>query len=148
MTLSPPKTSGRTAEEFSEARRYVERYPNDYPARFTLGELFLATGQTDLAIAQFQQAQKSPQVRVAALTGLGRCFKAKKLYDLAVMQLTTAKGELPQLDDAKKDVIYELGTCLELMGKPDAAIAEFKAIYSEDIGYRDVADKINAFYSR
>ena len=28
------------------------------------------------------------------------------------------------------------------------AIEEFKAIYSEDIGFRDVADKINAFYAR
>ncbi len=25
---------------------------------------------------------------------------------------------------------------------------EFKAIYSEDIGFRDVADKINAYYSK
>jgi len=33
------------------------------------------------------------------------------------------------------------------MGKADPAIEEFKAIYSEDIGFRDVADKINAFYS-
>ena len=52
------------------------------------------------------------------------------------------------MDDTKKDIIYELGTCLELMGKADAAIEEFKAIYSEDIGFRDVADKINAFYAR
>jgi hypothetical protein len=34
------------------------------------------------------------------------------------------------------------------MGKADAAIGEFKEIYSEDIGFRDVADKINAFYSK
>ena len=64
-------------------------------------------------------------------------------------ELTTAKTELgTTMDDAKKDVIYELGACLELMNKPDLAIAEFKAIYSEDIGFRDVADKINAFYSK
>ena len=35
-----------------------------------------------------------------------------------------------------------------VMGKPDLAIVEFKAIYSEDIGFRDVADKINAFYAK
>ncbi|MCX6956440.1 MAG: tetratricopeptide repeat protein [Verrucomicrobia bacterium] len=134
--------------KLSEAKRFVERYPNDYAARYTLGGLYLENGQTDLAIGQFQQAQKGPQVRVASLVGLGRCFKAKSLYDLAVAQLSTAKAELTQMDDTKKDVIYELGTCFELMGKADAAIAEFKAIYSEDIGFRDVADKINAFYSK
>lgn len=134
--------------KLTEAKRYVERYPNDYEARYKLGSLLLELGQTDGAIGQFQQAQKGPQVRVASLVGLGRCFKAKKLFDLAIMQLTTAKKDLAQMDDTKKDVIYELGACYDLMGKPDAAIAEFKEIYSEDIGFRDVADKINAFYSK
>jgi len=131
-----------------EARRYVERYPNDYGARYTLGSLLLESGQLDLAIGQFQQAQKGPQVRVASLVGLGRGFKAKKLYDLAVAQFTTAKAELSQMDEVKKDVIYELGSSLELMGKAELAMTEFKIIYSEDIGFRDVADKINAFYSK
>ena len=134
--------------KLSESKRYIERYPNDYPARFAFGALLLEQGQTDAAIAQFQQAQKGPQVRISSLVGLGRCFKAKKLYDLAVTQLTTAKNDLTTMDDAKKDVIYELGTCYQLMGKPDLAIEEFKIIYSEDIGFRDVAEKINAFYSK
>jgi hypothetical protein len=34
------------------------------------------------------------------------------------------------------------------MDRTDEAIAEFKAIYGEDIGFRDVAEKINAFYAR
>lgn len=134
--------------KLTESRRYVERYPNDYVARHALGTLLFDTGQTDAAIAQFQQAQKGPQVRVSSLVGLGRCFKAKRLFDLAVAQLTIAKNELATMDDAKKDVIYELGACYELMGKPDLAIEEFKIIYSEDIGFRDVADKINAFYAK
>jgi tetratricopeptide (TPR) repeat protein len=134
--------------KLAESKRYVERYPNDYPARYALGALLLEGGQIDGAIGQFQQAQKGPQVRIVSLVGLGRCFKAKKLYDLAVAQLNTAKNDLSTMDDTKKDVIYELGVCFELMGKPDRAIEEFKVIYSEDIGFRDVADKINAFYSK
>ena len=134
--------------KLTESKHYVERYPNDFAARHTLAVLLLAAGQTDAAIGQFQQAQKSPQVRIASLVGLARCFKAKRHFDLAVSQLNTAKAELGQMDDTKKDVIYELGSCLELMGKADAAIEEFKTIYSEDIGFRDVADKINAFYAK
>lgn len=134
--------------KLAESRRYVERYPNDYAARHALGSLLLEAGQVDAAIAQFQQAQKGPQVRIPSLVGLGRCFKAKKLFDLAVAQLTSAKNDLAAMDDTKKDVIYELGVCFELMGKGDRAIEEFKIIYSEDIGFRDVADKINAFYSK
>src|SRR5687768_5496407 len=48
--------------KLSESRRYVERYPNDFSARYSLGMLLLEQGQTDAAIAQFQQAQKGPQV--------------------------------------------------------------------------------------
>jgi tetratricopeptide (TPR) repeat protein len=136
------------AWRLTEAKRTVERYPNDFPARLALGELLLASGQLDAALAQFQQAQKGPQVRVAALVGLGRGFRAKKIYDLAVMQFKSAKTDLTAMDDTKKEVIYELGSCYEAMGKPEEAIAEFKAIYGEDIGYRDVADKITAFYSK
>jgi tetratricopeptide (TPR) repeat protein len=134
--------------KLSESRRYIERYPNDFPARYAFGALLLEQGQTDAAIAQFQQAQKGPQVRILSLVGLGRCFKTKRLYDLAVSQLTTAKNDLNTMDDTKKDVIYELGTCYEMMGRPELAIEEFKVIYSEDIGFRDVAEKINAFYSK
>jgi tetratricopeptide (TPR) repeat protein len=134
--------------KITESRRYVERYPNDYSARYALGVLLLELGETDAAVAQFQQAQKGPGVRIASLIGLGRCFKAKKLLDLAVTQLSTAKNELSTMDDTKKEVIYELGSCYEQMGRADAAIDEFKAIYSEDIGFRDVAAKINAFYAK
>lgn len=136
------------AWRLTEAKRTVERYPNDFPARQALGELLLAAGEVDAALAQFQQAQKGPQVRVAALVGLGRGFKAKKIFDLAVMQFTTAKAELTAMDEVKKAVIYELGSCFEAMGKTEAAIAEFKLIYGEDIGYRDVGEKITAHYSR
>ncbi|MBC7366938.1 MAG: tetratricopeptide repeat protein [Undibacterium sp.] len=136
------------AWKLTEAKRTVERYPNDFPARLTLGELLLAMGQVDAALAQFQQAQKGPQVRVAALVGLGRGFKAKKIFDLAVMQFLAAKAELTEMNDAKKEVVYELGGCYEAMGKGEEAIAEFKAIYGEDIGFRDVGEKITAHYSR
>lgn len=133
--------------QLAEAKHYVERYPNDYAARFTLGNLYYDSGDYQNAIANYQQAQKNPKVRVSAITGMGRALKARKMFDLAVAQFQLAKSELPQMDESKKDVIYELATCYEAMGKKDEAITEYKIIYSDDIGFRDVADKINAFYS-
>lgn len=136
------------AFKLAAAKRVVERYPTDAAARYALGALLLETGAIDGAIGQFQQVQKGTPVRIAALLGLGRCFKAKRLYDLAVVQLSAAKIELGPMDDTKKEITYELGLCYEAMGRSDAAIAEFKAIYGEDIGFRDVAEKINAFFGR
>ena len=136
-----------TKVKLDDAKSYVERYPNDYAARFTLANLLFEAGDYQAAIGNYQQAQKSPKVRIAALGGMGRALKARKIFDLAVQQFQTAKAELPTMDDLKKDIIYQLAECYEGMGRQEDAINEFKLIYSEDIGFRDVADKINAFYS-
>ena len=135
------------AYEITQAKAYVERYPNDYEGRFTLANLYFGSGDFQNAIANFQQAQKNPKVRIAAITGMGKSLKARKMFDLAVAQFQVAKAETPVMDDAKKDIIYQLAECYESMGKTDEAINEYKIIYSDDIGFRDVADKINAFYS-
>ena len=133
--------------QLAEAKSYVERYPNDYAGRFTLANLYSEAGDYQNAIANYQQAQKNPKVRIQALAGMGKALKARKMFDLAVAQFQTAKSELQVMDDLKKDVIYQLAECYEAMGKKVEAITEYKIIYSEDIGFRDVADKINAFYS-
>lgn len=136
------------AVKLADAKAYVERYPNDYAARFTLASLLFDAGDYQGSIANYQQAQKSPKVRIAALGGMGKALKARRMFDLAIQQFQTAKNELTVMDDLKKDVIYQLAECYEGMGRAEEAINEFKLIYSEDIGFRDVADKINAFYSR
>jgi tetratricopeptide (TPR) repeat protein len=133
--------------KLDDAKAYVERYPNDYAARFTLANLLYDSGDHQAAIANFQQAQKSPKVRLSALAGMGKALKARKMYDLAVQQFQVAKSEIPTMDDLKKDIIYQLAECYEGMGRAEDAINEYKLIYSDDIGFRDVADKINAFYS-
>ena len=66
---------------------------------------------------------------------------------MAASQLETAKTDSPQMDETKKEIIYELASCYELNGDPEKAIEEFKEIYNADVGYLDVADKINAYYS-
>ena len=49
------------------------------------------------------------------------------------------------MDERKKDAVYQLGCCYEAMSNTDQAIEEFKLVYSADISFRDVADKINSF---
>lgn len=131
-----------------EVRGNVERRPNDLAARQALGVLYLERGQLDEAVTQFQEAQKDPAVRPAALLGLARAFKAKKLYDQAVAQFVMVKAEPGPLDDQKKEVIYQLGECYEQLGRREQAIAEFKLIYADDVVYRDVAARINAYYTK
>lgn len=126
----------------------VKRYPNDLGFKFDYGELLFERGHLDEAIAQFQQAQRNPQRRIDALYYMGSCFKAKGQYDIAATQLTKAAEELPTMDKSKMEILYELGEVLEQQGDLDGALAHFKSIYAVDIGYKQVAEKIEAGYAR
>lgn len=131
-----------------EAQAMVERYPNDPTYRFELGKLLFEAGDIDKAIQQFQISHRSPKVRLNSLTYLGACFKGKRQYDLALEQYQTAKSEITAMSEQKKDVIYQLAECYELMSKTEEAISEYKIIYAADIGYRDVSAKIDEYYTR
>jgi tetratricopeptide (TPR) repeat protein len=130
------------------AKAMIERYPNDHDARYRLGALQYEADEFDAAIAQFQTAQRGPKVRLQALAGLGACFQAKGLFDLAIVQYEAARAEISTMDDTKKHLIYQLARCHELIGNAGKAIAEFKLIYAADIGYADVATKINDYYAQ
>ena len=138
---------GLAATRLADAKSYVERYPNDFEGRFTLANLYFGLKDYGNASANYQQALKSPKVRVPSLIGMGKALKARKMFDLAVAQLQNAKTETTNMDDTKKDAIYELADCYEKMGKKEEAMAEYKILYGEDMGYRDVSAKIEAFYA-
>ena len=126
----------------------VQRYPNEYSYRYELGELYFEDGDADKAIKELQMALRSPKVRVGALILLGKAYLVKGFHDLAAEQLNTAKSEIPGMTDQKKDVLYQLGSAYEQQGDMAQAMVEFKSLYSADISYLDVADKIDAFYSK
>jgi len=137
----------RTAYELDECRKRVEKYPNDLQIRFELGELYFEAGKLTEAISEFQKAQNNPHKRIQALGYLGQCFARRGMNDLAARTLQNAIKEKLVFDDEKKELIYALGTVLEKMGKAEEAIDQFKLIYETDIGYRDVAAKVDAYYS-
>ncbi len=124
----------------------VQRYPNDYGYRYELGMLLFEKGSYDDALPHFQLAQRNAKVRLDAILYLGRSYSHKGFHDLASEQFSALKNEIQIMDDRKKNAIYELGCCFDSMGNPEKAIEEYKLVYSADISFRDVSDKINAFY--
>lgn len=137
----------KLAFQLSECQKRVEKYPTDLGFRFELGTLYLKTGKIGEAISEFQKAQGNPHKRIAAMSGLAQCFARRKMNDLAAKTLQNAIKEKLVLDDEKKDLIYQLGCVFEAMSKREDAIEQFKLIYETDIGYRDVAAKVDAYYA-
>lgn len=133
---------------FKDAEERVQRYPNDLQFKYEYGVLLYERGMLNEAIQQFQRAQQNPQRRIRSLYYLALCFKQKQQFDIAAEQLERAAGELQVLDVTKKDILYELGTLYEAMSKPEKAAELFKEIYAVDIGFRDVAAKIENTYRK
>lgn len=147
-TLKSLEESKQQKKQYQQTQleSLVQRYPNDYGYRYELGLLLFESGNYDESLPHFQLAQRNAKVRLDAILYLGRAYSQKSFLDLAIEQFTILKNEIQIMDDRKKDSIYELGRCYESMGEKEKAIEEYKLVYSADISFRDVSDKINAFY--
>jgi tetratricopeptide (TPR) repeat protein len=137
----------KQAYQLAECQKRAERFPTDLQIRFELGQLYFKAGKVGEAIQEFQKAQGNPHRRIAALNYLAQCFAKRRMFELATRTLQNALKEKLVFDDEKKELIYNLGCVLETMDKKDEAIKQFELIYEVDIGYRDVAAKVDAFYA-
>jgi len=131
----------------TECRDRAERYPNDLLIRFELGQLYFQAGKITEAIQEMQKAQNNPNRRIQALSCLGQCFSRRNMNDLAAKKLEQALAEKLVFDAEKMEITYALGLVLEKMGKKEEAIEQFKTIYEVDVGFKDVAAKVDAYYA-
>jgi tetratricopeptide (TPR) repeat protein len=142
------KETERQQYIFDNLNDRVKRYPNDLKLRYEFGVMLYENDYLNEAIQQLQMAQRSPKHRVGALLHLGLCLRQKKQYDLAVEQLEKAAAELTMMDDVKKNILYELGEVLELMGDKEKASSYYKQVYQVDIAYKDIAHKVERGYAK
>lgn len=137
----------REAFLLDDAKRRAEANPSDLHVRFDLAELYFRAGRITEAIGELQRAQNNPNKRIPAMLLLAQCFAKRNMNDLAARKLQETLKEKIVFDDEKKEIHYQLGTILEKMGKRDEAIDQFKIIYETDIGFRDVAEKVDSYYA-
>ena len=129
---------------FDDLAARVERYPNDLHLRFELGKQYFTYGYYDDALTHLQLAQKSPKDRLWALYYLAMCFLSQGQTDMGVMQLEAARDALPTMDDLKKKVVYPLGLCAEAAGDLAKAYQYYKDVYSSDVGFEDLSERMLA----
>ncbi|MDB6125647.1 MAG: Tetratricopeptide domain protein [Pedosphaera sp.] len=137
----------RQTFQLNECKERADRYPTDLQIRFELGQLYYEAGKISEAIQEFQKAMNNPHRRIQAMTFLAQCFAKRGMNDIAAKRLQEALKEKLVFDDEKKELHYTLGTILEKMAKKEEAIEQFKIIYEVDIGYKDVAKKVDDYYA-
>lgn len=137
----------RHAWRFEDVKRRADLNPTDLHIRFELGELYLQAGKVGEAIAELQKAQNNPNRRIPAMNLLAQAFSRRGMNDLAARKLLEALKEKQVFDDEAKDLHYQLGVVYEKMGKREEAIEHFKTIYEQDVSYRDVMTRVDAYYA-
>ncbi len=136
----------RLADQVEESKKRVDQNPTDPQLRFELGDALYRSGDYTAAIPHLQQATRNPHIRTKVLLLLGRTFRAKNMYDLAIKQLSDALADLHAMDGTKKEVLYEKGLIHNEMGDKAEALESFKQIYEVDYVYRDVAQRVEESY--
>jgi tetratricopeptide (TPR) repeat protein len=137
----------KQAYRIAECQKRVDRNPTDLAIRFEMGVLYFNAGKVQEAMGEFQKSKNNPNKKVASMNYLAQCFAKKKMYQMAVTQLQEAIKEKQIFDEEKKDLVYNLGAVLEAMEKKKESIEQFEQIYAVDIGYKDVAAKVDKYYS-
>jgi len=132
----------------SDLERRVAQYPTNLDLRLELGGAYMLRGRLDEAIKELQVAKTSAKKRTVALNYLGECFRLKGQADMAVEQFERALSELYVMDSFKKEVMYNLGRAYEDLGDEEKALHQYKQIYAEDIGFRDVNERVQKAYQK
>ena len=136
----------KQAYRIAECQKRVEKNPTDLAIRYEMGVLYFEAGKMNEATGEFQKSKTNPNKKLASMNYLAQIFAKRKMFDLAAKTFQEAIKEKPVFDEEKKDLVYNLGTVFEAMEKKEDAIEQFKLIYEVDIGYKDVAAKIDKYY--
>jgi tetratricopeptide (TPR) repeat protein len=130
------------AAEVVDWRRRVELRPADMAARLQLGRRLHRAGEIDAALSELQKAATDPRAKREAQVLLAQCFQAKGFLDLARAEYERALEVGGALDERGKEILYHLGGIAEAEGKPSEARAYYARIFGVDVGYRDVAARM------
>jgi tetratricopeptide (TPR) repeat protein len=127
----------------------VENFPNELNFRFELGALYWEVGRVDDALQQFQQAQRNPHLARKAQLYMGKCLSAKGLYEMAIEQFDLVLADKDKVSGQDfKDALYETGLAAEKQGNEKEAMKRFKELFSVDVNFRDVSQRLEKFYAQ
>ena len=159
---TPPSASAGGAEasplsgwldELGEAGPEVSAQ-DDPETHYNLGVAFREMGLLDEAIGEFQKVVKGAQKGsyppnfLQACSLLAVSFMDKGMPQIAARWYTRAL-ETPDLNEESTLALeYDLGVAYEQAGETHNALARFSEVYSQNIDYRDVAEKIRTLQQK
>ncbi len=130
--------------ELEHYKLSMENYPTDLRAKYEYAVRLLQNEQYDQAIPLFQDAQRDPRCRIAAMDKIGLAFFKKGWFADAVDVFTKALDSQEIKDDAiAKELQYNLARSCEENGDKEKALQNYRQIAQMDFAYKDVKKRID-----
>ncbi|MBZ5515270.1 MAG: tetratricopeptide repeat protein, partial [Acidobacteriia bacterium] len=127
---------------------------DDPETHYNLGVAFREMGLLDEAIGEFQKVVKGAQKGsfppnfLQACSLLAVSFMDKGMPGIAAKWYLRAL-DFPGLDEESTLALqYDLGVAYEQAGDPRTALERFSEVYSQNIDFRDVAEKIRTLQQK
>ncbi|MHC4708790.1 MAG: tetratricopeptide repeat protein, partial [Planctomycetota bacterium] len=134
--------------ELLHYRACVENYPTDLQAKYEYGLRLMRNKQFDEAIPLFQEAQRDPRHKIAALDRIGLCFFKKGWYSDAVDVFDQAIESYRIKDDqTAKELRYNLARAYEEEGEKEKALEIYRKIAQLDFAFKDVRQRVDRLRS-
>ncbi len=134
------ETAAKLFEELGDTRQAMELYARA-GLTYKSGEAAARAGERERAINLLQRVAPNDEHYRAALELLAKLFIESGDPALAIERLTRAVGNEP-VSSANLDLYYWLAVAHEAAGRPGEALALYKKIQAEDVGYRDVPTRV------
>jgi len=116
----------------------------DPAARCDFGVTLRGMGRLEDAIREFQAAARAPEPPIRAFELLGECFLEEGLHRVSIRVLTRALRQPGYREVDLLGVLYLLGVARQATGQIEEALECFERVYSVDIDFRDVGDRMRA----
>lgn len=130
--------------EFQHYRLCVENYPTDLAHKYEYALRLMRNKRYNEAIPLFQEAQRDPRRRIAAMDKVGYCFFMKGWYADAIDVFVQAIDTYEIKDDAvAKELRYNLARAYEEQGEKTKAMEIYRKIAQLDFRYKDVGERVD-----
>ncbi len=127
--------------EFKEGV-YQSIKQEDFQGHYDLGIAYKEMGLVQEAIAEFQISSKGDKERLKSFEMLGICFMERGEYKFAIRQMERGLATPGFEEEAYMGLRYNLAQSYESVGEIDNAIKAYEEIYSADVSFKDVAQKL------
>src|SRR6185312_13560588 len=155
---TPPAIDSGLADIFEEFRVAVENEEDDpaedYETHYNMGLAYKEMDLLDEAVREFQTAvgltmPKDGTSRfLSCCNMLGHCFVQKNLPKAAVLWFKKGLEAPGHSEEEYQALRYELAAAFEQMGDLSQAVDMFTEIYSVDVSYRDVSERLHELQAK